>query len=322
VQALVEADFASGHLGIYRFTVEEDEVGVRLDQYLADQPEIVLSRSQIKKLLDAAQCTVDGHSFKPSYKLKLGEHVILCVPPPEPLSLEPEPMDLAIRHEDEEIIVLCKPKGLVVHPAPGHPRGTLVNGLLYAHPMAGGDPFRPGIVHRLDKDTSGLMVVAKTAQAHAALAEQFHVHSVDRRYQVLVCGAPPDKGTWSTFHGRHPTERKLFTSKLEKGKRAVSDFTVAERFEGAARLVVTLHTGRTHQVRVHCHDHGFPVLGDMVYSPKKLSSVLAAIHQELAGQALHAELLAFDHPRTGQRLRFEEVWPLGFENALQALRNG
>jgi 23S rRNA pseudouridine1911/1915/1917 synthase len=320
VQALVEQRESSAHIVVYRFTVEEDDVGVRLDQYLTDQPDVVFSRSQIKKHLDGAQCSVDGRLAKPSCKLKLGEHVILCVPPPEPLSIEPEPMELDIRYEDEEVIVLCKPQGLVVHPAPGHPRGTLVNGLLYGRHTAGGDPLRPGIVHRLDKDTSGLMVVAKTAVAHAALAEQFHVHSVDRRYQVLVCGSPPPKGRWDTFHGRHPGDRKLFTSKLDKGKRAISDFEVVERFDAAARLAVTLHTGRTHQVRVHCYDHGFPILGDPVYSPKKLLPHLAAIHQKLPGQALHAELLGFDHPRTGNRMRFEAAWPPSFEEALRALR--
>jgi 23S rRNA pseudouridine1911/1915/1917 synthase len=161
-------------------------------------------------------------------------------------------MDLDVRFEDDYLIVVNKPQGLVVHPAPGHPGGTLVNGILHGRTTAGGDPLRPGIVHRLDKDTSGLLVVAKRADAHAGLAQQFHDHSIVRRYLALVVGEPADEGVWRTLHGRRPGDRKRFSSRVERGRPAVSRFAVRERLVGAALLEVILETGRTHQVRVHC----------------------------------------------------------------------
>jgi 23S rRNA pseudouridine1911/1915/1917 synthase len=229
-------------------------------------------------------------------------------------------MDLDVRYEDDSLVVVDKPQGLVVHPAPGHPTGTLVNGLLHGRTTAGGDPLRPGIVHRLDKDTSGLIVVAKDDRAHAGLARQFQEHTIDRRYQVLVCGAPPDDGVWSTLHGRSPRDRKRFSSRVTKGRRAVSRFAVVERFAGAALLRVTLETGRTHQVRVHCSDHGFPVLGDPCYGPRRITAQIREIHNQLPGQALHAELLGFDHPITGARVELTSAPPLAFQHALRSLR--
>jgi len=229
-------------------------------------------------------------------------------------------MDLDVRFEDEHLIVVNKPQGLVVHPAPGHPAGTLVNGLLHGRATAGGDPLRPGIVHRLDKDTSGLIVVAKDERTHAALAHQFHEHTIDRRYRALVVGAPPDEGVWSTLHGRRPADRRLFSSRVTRGRRAVSRFATIERFPGAAQLRVTLETGRTHQVRVHCFDHGFPVLGDRWYAPRRLGPELKRIHERLPGQALHAELLGFEHPVTGARVDLRSDPPEAFLAALESLR--
>jgi 23S rRNA pseudouridine1911/1915/1917 synthase len=278
------------------------------------------TRSQLKKLIDAGLALVDGQPARPAHKLRPGQSVELRIPPPEPLSAAPEPMDLDIRYEDDHLLVVDKPRGLVVHPAPAHPSGTLVNGILYGRAAAGGHPLRPGIVHRLDKDTSGLLVVAKSEAAHASLAGQFHDHSVDRRYRVLVAGAPPDQGIWSTLYGRRPGDRKRFSSRVEKGRPAVSRFTVVERLEGAAALQVTLETGRTHQVRVHCADHGFPVLGDPWYGPRRLPDRLRAIHDRLAGQALHAELLGFDHPVSGERISLESEPPRVFLDALDSIR--
>ncbi len=305
---------------IWRWIVEKEDEGIRLDHFLRDQ-DLRLTRSQIKKLIDAGFAAVDGVVARPAQKLRFGKEVVLRVPPPRPLSISAEEIPLDIRYEDDSIIIVNKSQGLVVHPAPGHPGGTLINGILFGRTAKGGDPLRPGIVHRLDKDTSGLMVVAKSEGAHAALARQFHNRIVDRCYQVLVVGVPPDKGEWRTLYGRHPRERRCFSSKVSRGKTAISRFITKERFGGAALLEVTLLTGRTHQVRVHCRDHGCPVLGDPWYGPRRLSTVLDAVHKELPGQALHAKLLGFDHPSTGKRLRFESSPPKPFLEALAVLRN-
>ncbi|MBW2279016.1 MAG: RluA family pseudouridine synthase, partial [Deltaproteobacteria bacterium] len=255
-------------LEVWRWVAEESDRGVRLDLFLRDR-EPGPTRSQLKRLIEAGLALVDGEPARPAKKLSPGQGVELRIPPPEPLSAHPEPMDLDVRFEDEYLIVVNKRQGLVVHPAPGHPSGTLVNGLLHGRTTTGGDPLRPGIVHRLDKDTSGLIVVAKDARSHAALARQFHDHTIDRRYRVLVAGKPPEQGIWDTFHGRLPRDRKRFSSRVTRGRRAVSRFDLIERFKGAAMLRVTLETGRTHQVRVHCADHGYRVLGDPWYGPRR-----------------------------------------------------
>ncbi len=310
----------------WRFIVEREDEGARLDHFLRDQDfslerDLGLSRSKIQKLIDSGLVTVDGVAAKSAKKLKSGQTVVLFVPPPEPLALCPENIPLDIRYEDEFLVVVNKQQGLVVHPAVGHPSGTLVNGLLYHCALSSGAPIRPGIVHRLDKDTSGLMVVAKRDDAHAALALQFHDHTVDRTYRVLVSGTPKERGTWSTLHGRAPNDRVKFSSKVTRGKPAISDFEVRCRFDGAAELAVTLHTGRTHQVRVHCFDHGLPVLGDKLYTPRHLKPHLQAIHNSLNGQALHAELLGFDHPDGRGRMRFEAEPPFAFLSALHMLKS-
>ncbi len=296
------------------------DAGARLDHFLRDHhPDA--TRSRLKKLITTGYVSIDGEIVvRPAAKIREGEEVVLTLPPPEALSVCPEEMALDIRYEDDYLLVVNKPQGLVVHPSPGHSSGTLINGILFGRTAKGGDPLRPGIVHRLDKDTSGLLVVAKTENAHALLAEQFHDHSVDRRYQVLVAGNPPEKGEWKTLHGRHPRDRRRFSSKVTRGKEAKSLFATAERFKGAALLKVNLMTGRTHQVRVHCYDHGFPVLGDPWYAPRHLSPELFKIHRSLPGQALHAELLGFEHPATGEHLRFESTPPEPFQDALKALR--
>ena len=196
-------DVASQFVDVWRWTIEPDDAGVRLDHFIRDL-EVGPSRSQIKKLIDRGLATIDGNVGRPAAKLRAGQEVVLRVPPPEPMSAQPEEMELDIRYEDDHLLVVNKPQGLVVHPAPGHPAGTLVNGVMFGRTTAGGSSIRPGIVHRLDKDTSGLMVVAKNEVAHAHLAAQFHEHSVDRRYSVLVVGTPKASGEWRTLHGRHP----------------------------------------------------------------------------------------------------------------------
>ena len=309
-------------LDVWRWVVEESDRGERLDRFLAQQEDVELTRSQLKKLVDRGWALIGGVAARPAKALVPGQIVELRVPPPEPLSAAPEAIPLDIRYEDDDVVVVDKPQGLVVHPAPGHARGTLVNALLHWCAPRGGDPLRPGIVHRLDKDTSGLMVVAKNEVAHAHLAVQFAEHTVDRRYSVLVSGEPPERGEWRTLHGRRDGDRKLFSSRVRRGKVAVSAFVTAERFpEGpAAVLAVTLSTGRTHQVRVHCADHGLPVLGDRAYGPKRLPPALRAVHEALPGQALHAELLGFDHPVSGQRMTFSSEPNAAFSAALGELR--
>ncbi len=248
-------------LDVWNWVVDGDDAGARLDQFLTGQ-DVGPTRSQLKRIIEGGHALVDGEPSRPAKKLRPGQLVELRVPPVEPLSAMPEEMPLSIAYEDDFVVVVNKPQGLVVHPAPGHPNGTLVNGLLHACAPSGGDPLRPGIVHRLDKDTSGLMVVAKNDKAHVHLAHQFHEHTVDRRYLVLVAGKPPAGGRWETLHGRKDGDRKRFSSKVNRGKTAISQFELVESFAGAAMLAVKLSTGRTHQVKVHCHDHGFGVLGD------------------------------------------------------------
>jgi len=306
-------------LEVWRWVVEDDGAGERLDHFLRDQ-EPGPTRSRLKHLIDGGYAMVDGEVSRPARRLRPGQAVELGIPPPTPMDAVPQPMDLDLRHEDEDLVVVNKPRGMVVHPAPGHPRGTLVNGLLHGRRAAGGHPLRPGIVHRLDKDTSGLMVVAKSEAAHADLARQFQQRTVQRRYAVLVAGSPPDQGRWETLHGRHPADRTRFSTRVARGRPAISEFTCVERFSGAALLEVRLRTGRTHQVRVHCHDAGFGVLGDPWYGPGRLGGALGAIHRELKGQALHAGVLGFDHPSTGERLRFEATPPASFLDALESLR--
>ena len=310
----------------WSWIVTERTAGARLDQFLSERDfgkenALGLTRSRLKKLIESGFVTVNDETVRPAKKLRDGDRIDVTIPPPEPLTLIPEPIPLNIFFEDDCLIVVNKPQGLVVHPAPGHASGTLVNALLHTRDLLGGDPLRPGIVHRLDKDTSGLMVIAKREDAHASLAVQFHDHTVDRRYRTLVSGTPPDDGTWETLHGRSSSDRRRFTTKVTRGKTARSRFTVAERFPGAAELRVTLETGRTHQVRVHCYDHGFAVLGDPLYSPKHLYPALREIHNRLPGQALHAELLGFTHPLSGKRLRFESPPPAVYLDALDILKS-
>jgi 23S rRNA pseudouridine1911/1915/1917 synthase len=306
-------------LSVWRWIVDEADSGTRLDRFLTDQ-EVGITRSQLKKLIEAGQALVGGETARPARKLRPGEQVVLAVPPPEPVALIGDDVPLDVRFEDEFLLVVNKEQGLVVHPAPGHSRGTLVNGLLFRWEVAGGDPLRPGIVHRLDKDTSGLLVVAKREDVHAELARQFHERTVHRQYQVLVAGSPPQSGTWETLYGRAKNDRRRFSSRVSRGKPAVSLFETVERFDRSALLQVTLRTGRTHQVRVHCRDHGLPVLGDRQYTPGRLPQSLQRIHRALPGQALHAGLLGFVHPATREELSFSSDPPAAFCRALDQLR--
>ena len=275
-----------------------------------------LSRTAVQRLVAEGRVSLRGAVVtKANTRVEVGDAIEVRVPPPEPLEVLPEDIPLAVLFEDSELIVIDKPAGLVVHPAPGHASGTLVNALLFhCKDLSGiGGVARPGIVHRLDKDTSGVMVATKTDRAHSALAAAFAGKSgVDRAYLALTHPPPPQlRGTLRTLYGRHPVDRKKFSSKVTSGKSAVTHYEVVERLGTSALVRFVLETGRTHQIRVHAADHGFPLVGDAVYGKKS---------PLIARQALHAQLLAFAHPVTDAPLRFETPPPADFAAALAALR--
>jgi len=298
--------------------VPPELAGKRLDAALAAL-EPALSRAQVKRLIDEGRVTVAGAVVKPAHKVKPGEEIAGEVPPATPIAVAPEAIALRVLYEDPDVIVIDKPAGLVVHPAPGHAGGTLVNALLHhCRDLAGvGGELRPGIVHRLDKDTSGVLVVAKSDRAHRSLAAQFKAHTVEREYLALVKGAPrAASGAIDAAIGRHPTERKKMSTRTKRGRAAVTHWKVEARLRGATLLRVRLETGRTHQVRVHLASIGLSVLGDPVYG----SGRVAGAELGLARQALHAASLGFVHPASGEKLRFASPLPADLSAALEALR--
>ena len=299
-----------------QFTVDETGTGKRLDSWLASQSD--LSRSFIQKLAQDQMIFVNRKPSKVSLKLKAGDRIELTVPEPAELSVEPEPIPLDILYEDEDLLVVNKPKDMVVHPAPGHSSGTLVNALLYhcAGQLSGiNGVLRPGIVHRIDRNTTGSLVVCKNDTAHASLSEQLKEHSITRKYRAIVCGnIKEDSGTIDAPIGRHRIDRKKMTIDRALGREAVTHFQVLERFGSYTYIECRLETGRTHQIRVHMASTGHPVLGDDVYGPSKCPF-------RLQGQTLHAMVLGFIHPRTGQYLEFTAPLPEYFEELLEKLRN-
>jgi 23S rRNA pseudouridine1911/1915/1917 synthase len=297
----------------FRFEVTPALVGKRLDAAVAEM-EKELSRTQIRRLIGAGWVRVSGAQAKPSHRLRLGERVEGEVPPPEPCELAPEAIPLDIVYEDSSLIVVDKPAGLVVHPAAGHRHGTLVHALLHhCKDLEGvGDELRPGIVHRLDKDTSGLLVAAKTHAAHRSLVAQFQAHTVDREYLALVRGAPrQESGSIDAAIGRHPSDRKRYTAdgrltrRSRVARRAVTHWRVERRLGELTLLRIRLETGRTHQIRVHLASIGLPVAGDPVYGGGRRAAAALGLRR----QALHAARLGFDHPTSGQRLVFESDLP-------------
>jgi 23S rRNA pseudouridine1911/1915/1917 synthase len=268
--------------------------------------------------------TVNGEVVRsPSRRVRPGDQLVFRPPPPTAATDAPEDIPLAILFEDRHLIVLDKPAGLVVHPATSHARGTLVNALLHhcgPEALAIGGERRPGIVHRLDKDTSGVMVVAKDEATLVGLQEQFAAHSLTRRYRALVAGVLPEEGTYRTLYGRHSWDRKRFSSKVRSGKTAVTHFRVLERLHGATLIEARLETGRTHQIRVHFADHGHPVLGDATYGGKPKDPRLRGVAARLGRQALHAAVLGFVHPVTAEHLEFRSDPPQDMQLAITALR--
>jgi len=298
--------------------------GERLDRALSTLiPDV--SRAEVARWIDAGRVTVNGRVvLRAAERVRAGQELVAVPLPPPPSDATPDPtVRFAVLYEDDALVVVDKPAGLVVHPAKGHWEGTLVHGLLARGPLAEneeGGPARPGIVHRIDKDTSGVLVVARTAVAREALKKMFAAHELERVYDAIAVGTLPDRKTFDTLHGRHPTDRKKFTSRTREGKRAVTHVQVVERFAHAVRVECRLETGRTHQIRVHLAEANAPLLGDALYGKPPRDPKVRAIGEELGRQALHARLLAFPHPITGKKLRFEAPWPEDFARAVAALR--
>jgi 23S rRNA pseudouridine1911/1915/1917 synthase len=300
----------------------------RLDRFLAENlPE--LSRSQLKKLIDDGRALLNGKPVKAGAKLKGGEKLVVSLPEPTPTEAVSEEIPLNILYEDHLLVVVDKPAGMVVHPAPGHYQGTLVNALLHhCKDLSGiGGELRPGIVHRLDKDTSGVMVATKNDTAHNHLARQFKDHSIKRCYVALVHGLwPENRGTVDSPIGRHPTQRKKMSSASRTGRRAVTHWRVLQRFEQDRLTLVelTLETGRTHQIRVHLSEMQRPLVGDPVYgNAGRTRSIkdpeLRRLIADLGRQALHARLLGFIHPESGARLEFSSPLPEDMQAILDYL---
>lgn len=306
------------------YTVNEADKGKRLDALCAEIAKI--TRSQAARLIEEGNVLVGGRSEPKKYPVKAGETVEINIPECKEAEAVAENIPLDIVYEDEYIIVINKPKGMVVHPAPGNYSGTLVNALLYhcRDSLSGiGGVMRPGIVHRIDKDTSGLLVVAKCDEAHTALSEEMKHHGIVREYRALVTGGfKDDAGTVNYPIGRHPVDRKkmaVILSDDHTAREAVTHYRVLERFGGISHLALELETGRTHQIRVHMSYTGHALLGDEVYSKSKTQ--FEKRHPALfQGQALHAKRLTLTHPKTGERMTFECDLPVEFEKALELLR--
>jgi 23S rRNA pseudouridine1911/1915/1917 synthase len=303
----------------YEITIAPEEAGQRLDRVLA-QRDATTSRATFQRWLEEGRVTVAQKPVSAKHKLAAGTRVLVAPGPPPLSDALPEAIPLDILFEDAHLIVLHKPAGLVVHPAAGHASGTLVNALLHHAELAHSeDPRRPGVVHRLDKDTSGVMVVTRDEATREGLAAQFAAHSIERIYEAICLGLPPAQISYSTLIGRHPTDRKRFSAKVVRGKRAVTHVTRVQVLSGAALIRCQLETGRTHQIRVHLADHGFPLLGDVTYGKPSKDALLREVGSELGRQALHARVLGFVHPITGQTLRFEVPPPADFRHALARL---
>ncbi|MCL6447452.1 MAG: RluA family pseudouridine synthase [Armatimonadetes bacterium] len=304
-------------LSVNYYEVDPARAGTRLDVYLAGESPGI-SRSYLQRLIGEGLVKVNNAPSKPGYRVKPGDEVLLCVPYPEELKVEPEPVPLDVYYEDADVIVINKPRGIVVHPAEGNYSGTLVNALLYhCRDLSGiNGILRPGIVHRLDKDTSGLLMAAKNDAAHLELARQLKDRRVVRRYIALAHGwIHEDSGTIEAPIGRHPRDRKRMAVVAGGGKPAVTHYRVVQRFAKFTLLHIRLETGRTHQIRVHLAYVGHPLVGDKKYAPKRN-------HYGLEGQFLHAAVLGFTHPRTGEYLEFEAPLPAGLAEFLRKIGDG
>ena len=298
------------------FAAEADDVGKRIDVFAAENYE-ELSRSGLKKIIAAGGVTVNNKTGKANYKLRTGDIVTMNIPESVPLEIIPQNIPLDILYEDDDVIVINKPQGMVVHPAPGHYTDTLVNALLYhcGDSLSGiNGIMRPGIVHRIDMDTSGVIMAAKNNNAHRSLALQLAEHSITRKYNAIVYNnIKEDEGTIDKPLGRNPSDRKKMAV-VPGGRRAVTHYRVLDRLGKFTYIEAQLETGRTHQIRVHMTYAGHPLLGDSVYGPKKQPF-------NLKGQVLHARVLGFVHPVTGEYMEFESPLPEYFQKLLERCRN-
>lgn len=298
------------------FQVEKENTGIRIDKYLSDNMEDI-SRSYLQKLLKDKSITVNNKAIKANYKVQEGDMVSVFVPEPEEPDILPEEIPLDILYEDDSLMVVNKPKDMVVHPSAGHTSGTLVNAVLFhcKGNLSGiNGIMRPGIVHRIDKDTTGALLICKTDTCHRILAEQLKVHSITRRYRAVVQGnLKDDEGTVEGPIGRHTTDRKKMAINYKNGKEAITHYRVLERFGNATYIECRLETGRTHQIRVHMASIGHPILGDTTYGSSKNP-------YHLQGQALHAMVLGFLHPVTNEYMEFTAPLPEYFLKLLEKLR--
>lgn len=287
----------------------------RLDKFISENMSAELTRTAAARLIEDGSCTVNGKTVQKNYKLRVGDRISLIIPEPEAVDILPENIPLEIVYEDNDLLVVNKPKGMVVHPAAGHSSGTLVNALMYhcGDSLSGiNGEIRPGIVHRIDKATSGLLIVAKNDFAHNGLAEQIRVHSFTREYEAVVTGTIKEDGTVNAPIGRHKIDRKKMCVTNENSKQAVTHYHVLENMAGYTHLRLRLETGRTHQIRVHMAYIGHPVAGDEVYGNGKPKS--------LDGQCLHARKIGFVHPVSGEYMEFESELPEYFTKFLKSIK--
>ena len=300
----------------YRFLIEEEQEDERIDKVLGTLMEDA-SRSYIQKLIKEGNVLVNGNLVKASYPVKAEDEVVLHMPPLKTLSIEPEDIPLDIIYEDDDVIVVNKPKGMVVHPAPGHYSGTLVNALLHhlGDSLSGiNGVMRPGIVHRIDRDTTGSLIVCKNDTAHASIAEQLKEHSATRVYHAICYGrVKEDEGVIEGTIGRHPTDRKKMAMNVKNGKPAVTHYKVLKRYKDYTYIACRLETGRTHQIRVHMASIGHPLLGDEIYASGRKCPY------KLQGQTLHAKTLGFIHPVTGETIETDAPIPEYFEHLLNIM---
>jgi 23S rRNA pseudouridine1911/1915/1917 synthase len=299
---------------VIQHIIQQNEQGERIDKIVSGLNK-EWSRSQVQQWIKEGHIKVNDEEVKPNYKCPLESTITVTIPEPEELDVEPENLHLDISYEDADVVVVNKPKGMVVHPAPGHYSGTMVNGLMYHCKDLSGinGVLRPGIVHRIDKDTSGLLMVAKNDLAHEHLVNQLVEKTVTRKYTAVVHGLiPHEYGTIDAPIGRDPKDRQSMTV-VDNGKNAVTHFKVLERFKDFTLVQCELETGRTHQIRVHMKYIGYPLAGDPKYGPRKTLS--------LNGQALHAGVLGFNHPRTNEYMEFEAEPPQEFKELLSQLKN-
>lgn len=315
----LEEDERSHQLEPIELVLASDCGVERLDRALSTLP-LGFSRTTLQRWIDEGRIWLDGERATRKSKAYPKANVRIEPAPPPPSDAIPEALPLVILHEDDDLIVVDKAAGMVVHPAPGHPGGTLVNAILYHCGLSGrGEGSRPGIVHRLDRDTSGVMVIAKTPTAKEGLMDLFATRTLERRYLAIALGAVATSATYDTLYGRHPSDRKRFSSRVGRGKRALTHVRRLRPLHGASLVECKLETGRTHQIRVHLADNGHPLLGDPVYGRPPRDPLLRKASAELGRQALHAALLAFRHPVTGEALRFQTDPPEDFRRALECL---